>query len=290
MTPENIFSLEELNELVHGRPGTHDVPCPLCGPDREAAFNRRRRVLRVWRVDPGYATYHCARCGIHGWARDNCASSVDRITINRMQAELAAREREAAATGLQRALYLWRVARPAAGTIVETYLRSRGISVSAPAALRFLAPTSVHAPTMVAAFGIPDEPEPGAIRIAGDQIRGVHLTRLLPDGSNRERGDRAKIMLGRSGGSPIVLAPPNDLLGLAVTEGIEDALSAHEATGLGAWAAGSASRLPALAAAIPSYIECVTIYAHADDAGQRGAAGLVEALDRRGIEVVMETM
>jgi hypothetical protein len=43
--------------------------------------------------------------------------------------------------------------------------------------------------------------------------------------------------------SPIVLAPPNDLLGSSITEGIEDALTMHEATGLGTWAAGSAARL-----------------------------------------------
>ena len=289
MTPENALGLEELDELIRGGLGTHDVPCPLCGPNRRAASNRRRPVLRVWRVNPGYATYHCARCGVRGWARADRSSPVDRIAINRMHAELAVREHAAAAMRLQRALFLWRVARSAAGTIVETYLRSRGISVSVPSTLRFLAPTNVHAPTMVAAFGMPDEPEPGVIRTAGDQIRGVHLTRLLPDGSDRERGDRAKIMIGRSAGSPIVLAPPNDLLGLAVTEGVEDALSAQEATGLGAWAAGSASRLPALAAAIPAYVECVTIYAHADEAGRRGAEELAQALDRRGIDVMVET-
>ena len=48
-----------------------------------------------------------------------------------------------------------------------------------------------------------------------------------------------------------MLAPMNDLLGLAITEGVEDALSIHAATGLGAWAAGAASRLPALADAVP---------------------------------------
>ena len=78
--------------------------------------------------------------------------------------------------------------------------------------------------------------------------------------------------------APIVLAPPNDVLGLAIAEGIEDALSVHEATGLGAWAAGSASRLPALADAIPSYVESVTIVADADKDGQRGAHGLAERL------------
>jgi Toprim domain len=85
-----------------------------------------------------------------------------------------------------------------------------------------------------------------------------------------------------------VLAPPNDLLGLAITEGIEDALSVHEATGLGAWAAGSASFLPSIADSVPDYIECVTIYAHLDKAGQNGARGLAEALARRTIEVLVE--
>ena len=42
---------------------------------------------------------------------------------------------------------------------------------------------------------------------------------------------------------------------LAITEGIEDRLTVHEATGLGAWAAGSASRMPALAYVLPGYIE-----------------------------------
>jgi len=68
-------------------------------------------------------------------------------------------------------------------------------------------------------------------------------------------------MIGRPNGSPICIAPPNDLLGLAISEGIEDALSVHQATGLGAWAAGSASFLPKLSEVVPSYIETVTIYA-----------------------------
>ena len=73
---------------------------------------------------------------------------------------------------------------------------------------------------------------------------------------------------------PIMSAyrPPNDLLGLAICEGVEDALTAHEATGLGAWAAGSAGRMPALASVIPHYIEALTIYAHDDKAGHDGAA------------------
>jgi hypothetical protein len=110
-------------------------------------------------------------------------------------------------------------------------------------------------------------------------------TRLRPDGSDRDRGDQAKIMIGHSIGSPIVLAPPNDLLGMSIAEGIEEALTVHEATGLGAWAAGSASRMPALADVVPWYIECVTVMVDDDVDGRRHAATLIDRMRARGIEV-----
>jgi hypothetical protein len=123
-------------------------------------------------------------------------------------------------------------------------------------------------------------------------VCGVHLTRLLPDGSGKavfdDRDVQAKIMIGHSAGWPLVLAPPNDLLGLTIAEGIEDALSAYEATGLGAWAAGCATRLPALADAVPSHIDCVTVYAHTDDDGQQHAIELADALVARGFETFIE--
>jgi hypothetical protein len=40
------------------------------------------------------------------------------------------------------------------------------------------------------------------IAVADIAVTGVHITRLLPDGSDRERGEQAKIMIGRSIGSP----------------------------------------------------------------------------------------
>ena len=64
-------------------------------------------------------------------------------------------------------------------------------------------------------------------------------------------------------------------------------MSAHEATGLGAWAAGSAGRMAALADKIPNFIECVTICAHPDPAGQKGALDLAAALEARGVEVIL---
>jgi phage/plasmid primase-like uncharacterized protein len=138
---------------------------------------------------------------------------------------------------------------------------------------------------MVAAFALAGEPEPGVFAIADGEVRGVQLTLLKADGSGKAETERDKIMIGRSSGTPIVLAPMSDSLGLVITEGIEDALTLYEATGLSVWAAGSASRLPALADAVPHYIDCVAIAADDDEAGRAGAVTLAEALRARNLHV-----
>ena len=33
--------------------GEIDVPCPICGPERRKLTNRRRKVMRIWRLEPG---------------------------------------------------------------------------------------------------------------------------------------------------------------------------------------------------------------------------------------------
>src|SRR5262249_49389114 len=89
-----------------------------------------------------------------------------------------------------------------------------------------------------------------------------------------------KIMVASPAGTPIAVAAMNDSLwGLAITEGIEDALSIHHATGLGAWAAGSAPHMSKLATAIVrAEPECIHIFADGDEAGQRHARELAAEL------------
>jgi len=186
---------------------------------------------------------------------------------------------------LATAQWLWSNSRPIVGTAAERYVRGpRKISGALPGTLRFLPERNGHPPALIAAFGIPAEPEPGALMIPGAQVAGVHLTRLKLDGSGKyEREDEsAKTMLARSKGWPIVLAPVNDSGGLSITEGIEDGLSVL-VTGLGVWAAGSASRLPALAERVPDYVTEVTIFADSDDDGVRHAAELKRRLRARGL-------
>jgi hypothetical protein len=185
---------------------------------------------------------------------------------------------------------LWSQRRPiTSDTPVYKYLCKR-LKVAAlpciPATLGYLPPRDRYPPAMIGAFGLAPESDPGVIA-PPKIITGAHVTRLTLDG-DKAADEPAKLTLGPSMGQPIVIAPANDLLGLAVTEGIEDGLTAHLATGLGVWIAGTAGRMPALASAIPDWIECVTIYQHGDQAGRRNATELAEALARRGTEVLIE--
>jgi hypothetical protein len=140
--------------------------------------------------------------------------------------------------------------------------------------------------SLIVPFGMPSEPEPGILSITDDDVRGVQLTKLKPDGSGKAEIEPRKITLGKCVGSPIVLAPPNDLLALVIAEGVEDALSSHVITGRGAWAAGGAGRMRALAATVPAYIETVTILVDDNEAGRKGSGELARLLHQRGVKEI----
>jgi hypothetical protein len=64
----------------------------------------------------------------------------------------------------------------------------------------------------------------------------------------------------------------------------------HEATGLGVWVAGAASRMPALAGIVPTYAGAVSIIADADDAGRRHSTELASRLQARGMRPEIVTL
>lgn len=180
------------------------------------------------------------------------------------------------------ARWLWSTRRPIEGTLAERYLRQvRGISCPLPPTLGYLPARGDNPHAMIAAFGMTVETEPGVLVIPHGNVVAVHLTKLTPASDKIE-----KIMVGSPRGAPIVLSPVNDLLGLAVTEGIEEGLSVFQATGLGVWAAGAAGLVGSLGDVVPAWIDQVTIMtdiADAKHAGVRGAMLLIEALRRRGV-------
>ena len=320
-----MIGLDVIDQLTGGRRGQFDVACPMCGPTKQAIAKQRKRVLRIWRLEDGFATFHCARCGETGIARDRYSSPPDPTKLAKARNEAAERDRVTKAKRMQLARWLWSRRRPILGTLAERYLReARGYNGALPPTLGYLPPYRDHVPALIAAFGFATEIDPtehqrrwegertkplpksspndpkavprkgeprlpdNSPNIANPDVVGVHIIKLRRDGSDRLReAEDAKITVGKGFVAPIVLAPVGDLLALTIAEGIEDALTDHDLTGRGAWAAASAGRMPGLAALVPSYIESVTILVDDNAAGRAGSAALADALDRRGIEVLM---
>lgn len=160
-----------------------------------------------------------------------------------------------------------------------------------PPTIRYLPAYRGHKHAIVCAYGIPVEVEPGVLRLRDDTIRGVHLIKLNADGSDRHRPteadpESAKVTIGRCPGLPIVCAPFAECSNaLVVSEGVEDALTQCAAMGIGAWAAGGASRMPSLAETVPDYVECVSICVDDNEAGRVYSAKLAQSLHARRIEV-----
>jgi hypothetical protein len=285
------LSFKGIEFLPQDQFGKFDLPCPECStwPGRSPA-GRRRKVLRVWHDEVNFLTYHCVRCGIKGYARAHDDSrAIDPPHYQRFQTESENRDAEYRRRQRDKARWLWRQSLPLAGTIAEYYLRDcRRIMLDRwPETLRYLPPSKPkHHPALIACFGIPDEPEPGSMAIDETAVRGVHLT-LLKEGGGKADVNPNKLMIASSLGAPIVVAPMNDLLGLAITEGIEEALTVHQSIGIGVWAAGAALRMPALAGAVPDYTDWITIIEDGDLAGTSGSCVLAERLNARGLEVTI---
>lgn len=250
------------------RPPDERRLCPLCSHTRSSAESRTEKVQVVWINPDGSETSFCHHCGGRGREVSVSVPARQRSPrVRRVDTSSAANR-------------LWKQSKPIEGTPGERYFRQgRQISCPLPATLRYLPTSDRHPHLVVAAFGVAFESSPGVLQPPGN-VDAVHRTFLSPDGLLRTD----KRMLGPVSGKPIMLAPPNDGLGLAICEGIEDALSVHEVTGLGAWAAGSAAHLRRLAPVVPDYIECVSVTADDDSSGDRNSADLAAALRARGIE------
>jgi putative DNA primase/helicase len=175
----------------------------------------------------------------------------------------------------------WERTLPAAGTIVETYLASRGLGSVAPPALRFMPALRHHetahlGPAMLA-----------AVRDVAGTIRAVHRTWLRSDGSGKADVEPPRKTLGNPGGCAVRLAVADDAL--VVAEGIETALAAGLLFDLPAWACLSAGGLEAVA--LPTSVCRVLVAADHDlsGTGQRAAQALAQRLAAEGRRVRIST-
>ena len=171
---------------------------------------------------------------------------------------------------------IWSESRPAAGTPVETYLASRGITIPPPPTLRYHiglkhGPTGLLLPAMVAAV----------TTWPSREVVAIHRTFIKADGSDKAPVTQNKMMLGPCAGGAVRLVPAEDELVLA--EGLETGLSILQATGQPTWACLSTSGLKAVL--LPPEVKTVTIAADGDDAGKKAAEEAASRLYRDGREV-----
>jgi putative DNA primase/helicase len=165
-------------------------------------------------------------------------------------------------SSLEAAQAMWHRSQPARGTIVQTYLHTRGYLGPIPSALRYV--TGKHPsdgqfhPLMLAAAVLAGDPP---------KFAGIHRTFLREDGLGKAPLNPDKMTLGAIRGAGVPLAPPGPKL--AVSEGIETGLSVQQATGIPAWAAVSAGGMQALV--LPAGVREVIIAADADEVGMKAA-------------------
>ena len=172
------------------------------------------------------------------------------------------------------ALHIWQASVAASGTLVETYLQARGISIPVPSSLRFHARLKHRSgsewPAMV-----------GLVMRSSDPV-AIHRTFLVSNGTGKAPVQPQKMMLGPCRGGAVRLADADSVL--MVGEGIETCLSAMQATGYPAWAALSAPGLGALELPTASAIEII-ILADGDAAGEAAARDCAGRWKREGHRV-----
>src|SRR5262249_8117917 len=173
------------------------------------------------------------------------------------------------------ALRMWDAAVPAAGTLVETYLISRGLRLPPSPTLRF------HAGLKHPLGGIWPAKVALVTRGSDDAPIAIHRTFLARDGGGKAPVDPQKMMLGPCRGGAVRLATFGDVL--MVGEGVETCLAAMQATGHPAWAALSTSGLRALD--LPGHVREVIVLADGDEPGEMAARAAALRWERGGRRV-----
>ncbi len=172
----------------------------------------------------------------------------------------------------RRAQDLWIKALPAAKTIVQAYLRARGVRSAPPDALRFL-PSLKHTPS-----GRSFPAMIGAVTGPYGEILAIQRTWLLPDGTGKAPVSPDKMTLGPMDNGAVRFGQPLATLGLA--EGIETALSAKQMYSLPVWAVLGCNRFETVV--IPDDVETIVIFADRGPAGWKAAEAAADRFERMG--------
>ncbi|WP_425105177.1 DUF7146 domain-containing protein [Ancylobacter sp.] len=176
---------------------------------------------------------------------------------------------------------LFAMAQPLAGTLAETYLRRRGITLlHGTGNLRFH-PRCYYKPD-----DGPTETWPAMIAAVTDltgRITGVHRTWLAPDGSDKAPVNTPRKAMGDLLGSTVRIGGPDSMM--AAGEGIETMLSIRQVLPNMAMApALSAAHLAAIL--FPLRLRRLYIVRDNDPAGDAARDMLMERANAEGIEAI----
>jgi len=178
---------------------------------------------------------------------------------------------------------LFAMSQPIGGTLVETYLRHRGIAdLCATGNLRFH-PRCYWRPD---GHG-PTETRPAMIAAVTDLsgcITGAHRTWLAPDGSDKAPIDPPRKAMGDLLGHAVRFGEADDVL--AAGEGIETVLSVRQVLpSLPVAAALSAAHLAAIL--FPAALRRLYIVRDDDPAGNGARDSLIERANAAGVEAIV---
>jgi hypothetical protein len=225
-----LASAETVAKSLDGRKVGSDwmARCP--------AHHDREPSLSIREADNGKILVHChagceqehviAALRARGLWPENCPQPSRRSALHATPTSQPARDD---AKRTEAGLAIWNASISSDGSLVATYLATRGLYLPLPPTLRFHAGLKHRSggiwPAMVALVtrGVDDVP------------LAIHRTFLARDGSGKAPVDPQKMMLGPCRGGAVRLAPPGDVL--MVSEGIETSFAAMQARGLPAWAA-----------------------------------------------------
>ena len=278
--------------------------CPKCGGKDRFRFDN---------LD-GFGTFYCNKCGAgdgfkflqvyHSWSFSQALEMVGRVLRIRPDGYVGYPKRvdyylhnmgsiierpkitiEEIAKRKKKLNLIWQAASPVAlGDPVDYYLRSRGIALEAfPRVLRFhpRLPYYNEDKTLVGTF-------PAMLALVEDgNNRNVTLHRTyLTDGCKADVPKPKKLMLpiaprATNGAAIKLFDPVNGVL--ALSEGIENALSYYVATNSPAWAVMSAGGMEKVI--LPPSITTVIVLVDNDDRGRQAALIIAQKLISEGRSV-----
>ena len=255
--------------LTLGRDQVWRGRCPACG--------YKKSTLAIKATDDRIMI-SCAACGSIPKIASILGLSADLIAVPKSNASKAANAVDA-----------WSKARPASGTLVERYLRGRGITLGLPSSIRYIDNQRNWAdgsryPAMISLVQrVPGEEDEAAASLIAS---GAHFTFLQCDGAKVLKADTepSKLSLGQLRYGGVWLTPIENIGNqLVVAEGIETALSAMQITGLPTVAALSAAGMQAIR--WPHQVRRLWIAADNDPVGLEAANKLLARALAVGLEV-----